>query len=137
MDVTAVGYVVLDTDVASLTFRRRLPVDFARRLAGQVPCVTFVTVGEMTMWAERRRWGPPKRRGLDDWLGAVVKLRYDEDVARTWGRIAAAASLRGRMRPANDTWIASCCLVEGLPLATLNTKDFVDFVEHEGLRLVR
>jgi len=131
-----VGFVVLDTDVASLTFRRRLRSDMAGRLAGQVLCVTFVTVGEMTMWAERRRWGPENRRGLDDWLGAVVKLPYDEEVARTWGYIAAAAIRRGRTRPVNDTWIAACCLAEGLPLATLNTKDFVDFVDHEGLRFV-
>jgi predicted nucleic acid-binding protein len=134
--VTAVGIVVLDTDVASLTFRRRLPSELAGRLAGQVLCVTFVTVGEMTMWAERRRWGARNRRGLDDWLGALVKLGYDEEVARTWGRIAAAAVQRGRIRPVNDTWIAACCLAEGLPLATLNTKDFLDFVDHEGLRFV-
>src|SRR5208282_3227432 len=34
-------------------------------------------------------------------------------------------------RPHNDTWIAACCLVDELPLATLNTKDFADFAEHE------
>jgi predicted nucleic acid-binding protein len=36
-------------------------------------------------------------------------------------------------RPANDTWIAACCLVNRLPLATFNTKDFIDFAQHEGL----
>jgi predicted nucleic acid-binding protein len=36
----------------------------------------------------------------------------------------------------NDAWIAAACLTEGLPLATLNTKDYVDFVEHHGLALV-
>lgn len=25
-----------------------------------------------------------------------------------------------RPRPVNDTWIAACCLVDGLPLATLS-----------------
>jgi toxin FitB len=30
-------------------------------------------------------------------------------------------------------WIAACCLVDDLPLATLNTKDFVDFATYEGL----
>jgi hypothetical protein len=30
------------------------------------------------------------------------------------------------------TWIAACCLARELPLATLNLKDFADFVEHEG-----
>jgi predicted nucleic acid-binding protein len=32
-----------------------------------------------------------------------------------------------------DTWIAACCLVYDLPLATLNVKDFA---EHEGLALI-
>ena len=33
-------------------------------------------------------------------------------------------------------WIAACCLVRELPLATFNIKDYADFVEHEGLELV-
>jgi toxin FitB len=28
------------------------------------------------------------------------------------------------------------CLVRDLPLATLNIKDFSDFVDHDGLRIV-
>lgn len=42
----------------------------------------------------------------------------------------------GTGRPANDTWIAACALSYGLPLATLNAKDFKDFAEHEGLDLI-
>jgi predicted nucleic acid-binding protein len=42
----------------------------------------------------------------------------------------------GRARPANDTWIAACALSYGLPLATLNAKDFKDFAEHEGLTMI-
>jgi hypothetical protein len=30
----------------------------------------------------------------------------------------------------------ACCLVNNLPLATFNTKDFADYAEHDGLRLV-
>ena len=37
---------------------------------------------------------------------------------------------------ANDTWIAACALTYGLPLATLNVKDFEDFAEHDGLQLI-
>jgi len=44
--------------------------------------------------------------------------------------------LNGRPRPFNDTWIAACCLVRELPLATFNHKDFADFAEHEGLELL-
>ena len=36
----------------------------------------------------------------------------------------------------NDTWIAACCLVNRTPLATFNTKDFVDFAQSDGLRLI-
>jgi predicted nucleic acid-binding protein len=36
----------------------------------------------------------------------------------------------------NDSWTAAHCLTHGLPLATLNTKDFVDLAYHEGLTLL-
>lgn len=36
----------------------------------------------------------------------------------------------------NGTWIAACCLVDNLPLATLNTKDFAGFTEYESLTIV-
>jgi toxin FitB len=57
----------------------------------------------------------------------------DEEVARVWARLAANAQRRGRPRPQNDTWVAACCVRHGLPLITLNTKDFEDFARHEGL----
>jgi toxin FitB len=128
--------VVLDTDVSSLSLKRRLPPGVLTRLIGKQPCVTFVTLGELTQWAELRQWGCHNRDALENWLGGVIVLPYDEDVARTWGRISAAAIRRGRARPANDTWIAACALAYGLPLATLNVKDFEDFAEYESLRLI-
>jgi predicted nucleic acid-binding protein len=70
------------------------------------------------------------------WLSTKAVLPYSADVARTWGEISAFAIRRGRPRPANDTWIAACCLMYGLPLATLNVKDFQDFAEHDGLEFV-
>jgi predicted nucleic acid-binding protein len=128
--------VVLDTDVSSLSLKRRLPPAVLTRLIGQQPCVTFVTLGELTQWAELRQWGRNNRDALERWLDGVIVLPYDEDVARTWGRISAAAIRRGRPRPANDTWIAACALAYGLPLATLNIKDFEDFATYDGLHLV-
>jgi predicted nucleic acid-binding protein len=32
----------------------------------------------------------------------------------------------GGPRPISDAWIAACCLVRELPLATLNIKDYAD-----------
>jgi toxin FitB len=65
-----------------------------------------------------------------------VLLPYDEAVSVTWGHLQARAQRRGRPRPVNDAWIAACCLVDDLPLATFNAKDFADFAQHEGLRLL-
>ena len=74
---------------------------------------------------------------MRDFLTDLVVLPYDNRVAIRWGELQANAQLRGRPRPVNDSWIAACCLVRGLPLATFNIKDFTDFAEHEGLELVR
>jgi toxin FitB len=128
--------IVLDTDVSSLSLKHRLPSTVLTRLVGKQACVTFVTLGELSQWAELRQWGRHNRDALENWLGGVIILPYSEDVAWTWGRISAAAIQRGRARPANDTWIAACALTYGLPLATLNGKDFEDFAEHEGLNLI-
>jgi predicted nucleic acid-binding protein len=128
--------IVLDTDVASLIFKGNAPASLMPKLAGLRPCITFVTMAEMTKWAELRSWGVQRRERLARWLDHLVVLPGTEDVGRTWGRISALADRRGRPRPINDTWIAACCLVYEAPLATLNVKDYVDFVEHEGLTIV-
>ena len=94
--------------------------------------MTFVTIGELARWAEKRHWGTRARTELVDWLGRRVVLPYDERVAWKWGQLSVLAEQRGRARPINDTWIAACCLVADLPLATLNLKDFKDFAEHDG-----
>jgi len=128
--------VVLDTDVASLLHKKRLTDPIGARLIGRRPLVTFVTLGELTKWAQVRGWGTTSRQALADWLSVVPVLPGDEAVAVTWGHLSAAAVLRGRPRPMNDMWIAACCLTHDLPLATLNVKDFRDFVDHHGLRLL-
>jgi toxin FitB len=128
--------VILDTDVSSLSLKRRLPSAVLTRLVGKQPCITFVTLGELTQWAELRHWGRRNRDALENWLAGVIVLPYSENVARTWRQISAAAIQRGRIRPTNDTWIAACALSYGLPFATLNTKDFEDFAEHDGLNLI-
>lgn len=129
-------YVILDTDVASRVIKRQLVDPLAGRMTGATWCVTFVTVGELWQWAAMRSWGPRTREELEQWLDRVVILDSDDVTSRTWGRISAAARRRGRPRPANDSWIAACCLAHGFPLATFNVKDFDDFSANEGLLLL-
>jgi predicted nucleic acid-binding protein len=127
---------ILDTDVASLTHKRKLTGPLATRLIGRKPLITFVTFGELTKWAEIRSWGTGRRQELADWLSGIPILPGDEAVAAVWGRLSAAGVQRGRPRPVNDMWIAACCLAYDLPLATLNLKDYEDFRTHHGLRVL-
>jgi toxin FitB len=128
--------VVLDTDVASLSLKRKLPPEVLRLLSGRVPLITFVTLAELTRWVEQRQWGAHRRELLSRWLVGKHVLHSADDVAHTWGAITAYAYLRGRPRPTNDSWIAACCLAYDLPLATQNVKDFEDFASYEGLRIL-
>jgi len=127
---------VLDTDVASLLHKGTLAGPLAARLIGREPLITFVTFGELAKWAEIRNWGQHRRQELTSWLSRIAVLPGDEAVAATWGRLSAAAVRRGRPRPVNDMWVAACCLTHGIPLATLNLKDYEDFNQHHGLRML-
>ncbi len=126
---------MLDTDVASRSFKGRLPDALAARLVGHQPLLTFVTVGELTQWTKLRNWGPRNRSMLDQWLADKPVIPGAKSIAVIWGELSAAATMRGRPRPVNDTWIAACCLAYDLPLATMNIKDFADFAGHDGLTL--
>jgi toxin FitB len=128
--------VVLDTDVVSLHRAGRLPPKVSRYVVDNEICVAFATAGELWKGALTARWGGARRGGLDLWLDQAAVLPAGLGVARTWAAIAAGAQLRGRRRPENDTWIAACCIKGGLPLVTLNRRDFVDFAEHDGLVLL-
>jgi predicted nucleic acid-binding protein len=128
--------IILDTDVASLSIKNALPPALLRGLLGAQVGITFITLGELSRWALFRNWGPSKVAGLEAWLSTRPTLPYDDAVARKWGEISAYATRRGRPRPQNDSWIAASCLAYDLPLATLNVKDFADFAEYEGLRII-
>ena len=81
-------------------------------------------------------WPSGPRSAAGNWLSGIPVLPGDEAVAAIWGVLSAAASRRGRPGPVNDMWIAACCLAYEAPLATLNLKDYEDFTEHHGLRIL-
>jgi toxin FitB len=98
---------ILDTDVASLSIKGRLPPTMLRALIGAETGIAFVTLGELLRWATIRQWGTNRRAELEAWLAVRPALPYDDGVARIWGDISAHATRRGRPRPQNDTWIAA------------------------------
>lgn len=127
--------VVIDTDVASRLQKGTEPGWVRNHVVGARAWLTFVTVGELWKWAEVRDWGEPRRAKLQSWIAARPVIPHDREIARVWGRLAGNAQRRGRPRPQNDTWVAACCIGLGVPLVTLNRKDFEDFASHEGLLL--
>ena len=128
--------IVLDTDVVSYHRAGRLPAEYARLVATGSHCITFATAAELWRGSLDKRWGGARRAGLDLWLATEPILPASLRVAKVWGTIAVGAQRRGRPRPLNDTWIAACCIQAGLPLLTLNRRDFAHFAEHEGLVLL-
>jgi toxin FitB len=131
-----VALIVLDTDVVSLYRAGRLPAGLVRQVAANDSSVAFATAGELWMWALTGRWGAARRGGLDLWLAETTVLPAGLVTAQTWAEISSRAQRRGRPRPLHDTWIAACCIESGLPLLTLNRRDFADFAEHDGLVLL-
>jgi predicted nucleic acid-binding protein len=131
-----VARIVLDTDVVSRFRAGRLPAGHLRLITSNRHCITFAIAGELWKGAQIQQWGGVRRAALDLWLAREMILSADLDVARVWGVITAGAGRRGRTRPLNDSWIAACCLESGLPLLTLNRRDFADFTEHDGLVLL-
>jgi hypothetical protein len=86
--------VVLDTDVASRSFKGLLSPTLAARLAGRQPLLTFVTIGELTQWTKLRRWGPRNRGTLDTWLSDKPVIPGAKSIAVIWGE--AGELVRGR-----------------------------------------
>jgi toxin FitB len=97
--------------------------------------IAYATAGELWKGALAKRWGGARRGGLDLWL-AETHLTAGLTVAKLWADITVRVQRRGRPRPLHDTWIAACCIEAGLPLLTLNHRDFADFAEHDGLVLL-
>lgn len=127
--------VVLDTDVISGLVKKNLPASLNAKLIGHQLITTFVSAGELERWVVQRDLGARRRAEIERWVAGPL-ITGGRDVARRWGEIMAYAEKRGRPRPVNDSWIAACCLVQDVPLATLNTGHFGDFAEHEGLKII-
>ena len=77
-------YVVLDTDVAWLSFRRRLSASIMAAIGAKPWCLGFVIVAEMTQWASLRSWSLRNQGALDAWLS--------DRVFRSTGRYSRAGS---------------------------------------------
>lgn len=77
-----------------------------------------------------------RRRRLEAWfdegVGRLRCLPWEAATGLRWAQLLADLRCSGRAMPIKDSWIAATALAHGLPLATLNDRDF----EATGIELV-
>ena len=125
-------WVLLDTNVFSflLPFRSDSRAELYRHHVegeSRLAVISFVTVAELYVLAERRKWGPPSVRDLEAHLSAAVVVPYDVEICRTYARLK--TSLRNpsgsaRVIETNDLWVAACAVRHAIPLVTHNRRHF-------------
>ncbi len=117
--------VLLDTDVFSYLMKPKDTRADAYRphVKGKTVAISFITVGELQFWAEKRKWSAKNRQNLEERLKAVVIVPYDAELCRTFGRVRASLP-KGFVVATNDLWIASCAIRQAIPLISNNRKHF-------------
>lgn len=128
----------VDTDAFSWAFfdGQQKP-GWVELLQGHVLALPFAVVGELKVAAKRGRWGARRGAVLDQKIGGCVVLPADARVVEQWAAMSARLAGHLKQGGTNDLWIAACCVVHGLPLATGNTSDFGTIAgEFPQLRLV-
>lgn len=117
---------VVDTDVASFIFKWHL--DFAPRyveiLRGSELVISFMTQGEMRLWALHAKWGHRRSQLLENYLSDFSVLHSDSILSSTWASVKNESINKGRQISSSDAWIAATALVLSAPLVTNNPKDY-------------
>jgi predicted nucleic acid-binding protein len=121
--------VLLDTNVFSYLLRRDdTRADLYRlHVQHRTAVVSFVTVGELYYWAERKKWGRQRLRNLEAHLHAAAVVPYDLEICKTYARIKSGlktSSGSHRLVGDNDLWIAACAVRHSMPLITHNRRHF-------------
>jgi len=121
--------VLLDTDVFSFLLRQgdsRASL-YRPHIQGRIVVISYVTVGEVYFWAERRKWGAERVRLVEETIRATTVARYDLQVCRTYATLKCGLRTdRGSHRVVgdNDLWIAACAVRHANPLVTHNRRHF-------------
>lgn len=123
---------LLDTCMVSEIRRSVYPqrVQAALKDVEHIPAnISVITVGELVKGINLLPISR-KRGELEDWLLGVQEefldrtLAVTEEVALTWGGLAASAQRRGKNLSVADGLIAATALVHDLTLVTRNSADF-------------
>ena len=123
-------WVLLDTNVALYLLPSR-PHTYSNlyrpHIEGKSVAISFVTVGELYVLAERNKWGPASIFDLEAHLRSFVVVPYDVEICKgyAWLKTHLRTPLgSARVIESNDLWIAACAVRYGIPLVTHNRRHF-------------
>jgi tRNA(fMet)-specific endonuclease VapC len=115
-------------DPARRAARERLIARWKTLAASEV-AMSFVTLGELSVWMEKHA-SPAMARALLDKLTSAIPVADlpsgDGGVAlaRRYGALRATLERAGNMIPHNDLWIAAHALAAGMTVVTGDRNDF-------------
>ena len=95
--------------------------------------LSFMTLGELELWTQRRSWGAVRRKRLGKFLENFSIRHSDEPLCKTWASIRHQAFLAGSPVDVADAWIAATAVYLDVPLVTHNRRHFDKI---EGLELL-
>jgi predicted nucleic acid-binding protein len=123
---------LLDTNIVSYVFKGHpIAAGYRPHLAGHVPAVSFMTVGELYEGGMAAKWGQRRLASLHALIGRMLILHTTDTVCHHFG--AVRAQRRTRPIATADAWIAATALTHGVELLTHNP---VDFQGIAGLRII-
>ncbi|GMV94471.1 MAG: ribonuclease VapC [Candidatus Hydrogenedentota bacterium] len=124
--------VMLDTNIISYLLKNSdFALPYLRHFSGKFLFLSFISVGEIFLWAETANWGQRRHAEMEEKLRNYIVVPYDHEIARTYARIASERRRNGLPISLHDAWIAACAVRHGVPLVTHNAKDFVGITSLE------
>ena len=118
--------VVLDTNIVSYLTKKTSPLRslYLPHLQERTLCISFVTVGELYLGAEKDEWGEDRWRQLNAMIRRFVVLPYDYAVARKYAWVVMTVRRQRAQIDFPDAWLAATALAYDTSLVTHNKRHF-------------
>ena len=130
---------LIDTCVVS-EFKNKNPeqavINWLKSVEGSSLYLSVITIGELHKGIEKMK-NSARKDMLQDWVendllvffhGRIIEISQKISIA--WGKIQAAAELKGRVLPSIDSMLVATAFAENLTIVTRNISDMrVDDVE--------
>lgn len=118
--------ILIDTNVISYIIKEDSRAEyFLELMQGHQHFISFMTVAELLLWAERRNWGARRSKQLEKTLQTDYHIiPFEFALARKWSDVMAETYRKGVPMLTADAWIAATACYHSMPLLTHNRKDF-------------